>query len=191
MLLEGTDSTAVPGWTLPEAFYLTRQAGGARTLFDSAGFASFVLLPTLPERGYYSPRYDHVVTLYPGVESDRRPIGRFGQYALMRRAPIDVAVMRTGYSVDPAEGADAVPWLQGPFELWVSSPQAVAGRASDSPRVGRKAGRRLRLTVAGRPLSTAYRGPSLCTEVRLRRGRKVIDAVPLLVTEAVPAARRR
>lgn len=180
VLIEGADSTAVPGWTLPEAFFLTRERGGARTYFDSAGFPSFVILPSLPDAGYYSPGYAGVVSLYPGLRNGRRGLGRFGQYALEKRAPIDVAVMRTGYSADPGEGAAAVPWIQGPFELWISSPRATPA-ALRLKLGGRLAGTELRLrSASGRPLAPSRLGNDLCVDLRLHRGRTVIAAAPRL-----------
>jgi hypothetical protein len=177
ILLEGMDATAVPSFSLPAAYQLTRD-GGARISYDAGSAAAIALLRLLPASRYYDPGYRYVVTTYPGIHSGRRLISRHGLYALMRRSPIDVAVMRPGWALDPAEGAEAVPWLQGPVRLVVASP--VAGPAS------------LRLGFAGPQAATTaitVRGQGVrveasdaqfpvCVPLRLRSGLTTLTLTP-------------
>ena len=158
LLLEGMDATSVPLWDTPEAYYLARQAPGSRISFDARGIAATALFRVLPARRYYSPDYRFVVTTFPGLRSGRRLISRHGPYALVRRAPIDVLITRPGWAFDPAQGAAAVPWLQGPLQLWISSP--AAGPAGLRYTLGGPRAAATRLRFAGPAVERA--GTALC-----------------------------
>lgn len=180
LLLEGMDSTSVPLWDTPQAYYLAGEVGNARISFDGRGVAPTALLRVLPPGRYESPDYRYVVTTFPGLRSGRRLISRHGTYALMRRAPFDVAVLRPGWAFDPADEAGASPWLQGPLQLQIASP--TAGPASlrlalDGPLAGRTSLRLGGDPVAG--VSAVARAPRDCVPLELERGLNLVNLAPV------------
>ena len=94
---------------------------GGGSVFDAGGQGPQYLLVPAPFDRFYSSRYGYVFSGFAGLESGRRPLATRGTYTVAERAPIDVAVVRTGYSIDPADGARAIPWVTVPFEFWISS----------------------------------------------------------------------
>lgn len=184
VLLEGAEATASGTWGPMELYYLARdidprdRSGGrpaVRLLFDPE---PKTLLPVNPAAGfYYSPRYGYVVTTFPGVRDGRRTIARDGIYTLARRAAVDVSIVRTGWALDPSEGASATPWVQGPFELWISSPRSGPG-ALRLRLGGPLAGSSIAFAAGGRALRAVHRGSSVCVGVSLRRGRTVVRVSP-------------
>ena len=65
-----------------------------------------------------------MLSAFPGVRSDRKPLAIRGEYGLFRRAPTDVAVVGASTAIDPNAGRDAIPWLLNPVQLWISSTRA-------------------------------------------------------------------
>jgi len=179
LLLEGMDATAVPLWDTPQAYYLASEPGNARISFDGRGVAPTALLRALPQGSYESPDYRYVVTTFPGIESGRRLISRHGTYALMRRAPIDIAVTRPGWAFDPRDGGGAAPWLQGPLQLRIASPETGPGALR--LRLEGRLAKDVRLRLAGAPLGsgeTVIRQGG-CVSLRLARGFETVDVTPL------------
>lgn len=180
LLLEGMDATSVPLWDTPQAYYLASEPGNARISFDGRGVAPTALLRVLPESRYDSPDYRYVVTTFPGVRSGRRLISRHGTYALMRRAPIDVAITRPGWALDPGDGRGAAPWLQGRLQLRIASPRpgiaalrlALRGPLAQSTPLGLKGG-------ALRGGGTVLPRGGGCVSLRLASGASTVDATPL------------
>jgi hypothetical protein len=126
VLLEGLDA-GYPANDYFDAPALIDAVGatGARESFDPArsinlygnGYAQRTPDPS------YQPSYGLVVTRFGGVDTGRRKVGSAGPFAVLRRAPIDVGIFRTGWALDQGRGETAVPWILGPFELWISAPQ--------------------------------------------------------------------
>ncbi|MDX6696615.1 MAG: hypothetical protein QOE65_12 [Solirubrobacteraceae bacterium] len=189
ILLAGVDATAAPRWTMPDVYYHLR-GGGRRLSLDGGVEAGFSLALGPPSKQFadafrwaqvpftYDPAYRYVVTPFQGLASGRRLVAAHGRWGLYRRAPIDVAVMRTGWAHDAAEGARAIPWLQGPFELWVSSPRARRAALWISLRRPLHDGATLAFSSAGAtlPVRRVVDDGRMCVDVSLRAGRTVVRA---------------
>jgi hypothetical protein len=192
VLIEGADATVAPLWTLPEAYALVAGASGTRISIDPGSpFARTFNLGLPPRPPLYAPTYRHVVTTFPGLVGDRRPIARHGIYSLVRRAPIDVALMRPGWALDPGERSRAGPWLQGPFQLWVSGP--ATAQVAVTVTLGGPLAASAGLSFAGRSPGprVVQRGRSSCVEARLDHGLAVLradlDLPPAAAAGAFPA----
>ena len=189
ILLEGADASGAEKYSVPAFYYLAR-GGGRRIVFDAGGVGTQYLMSPRPPEAYYSPDYAYVFTGFPGLKSGRTVVAQSGSYALERRASVDVAVARTGYAQDPAEGRGAIPWVTVPFELWVASPKA----AVTSLRIGLQrptgSSATLRLFDAdGLPVPTAAVGNELCARVQLNAGRTTLRAEPVLPVPPPPLVR--
>jgi hypothetical protein len=190
ILLEGADASAAEKYSVPAFYYLAR-GEGHQVRFDASGPGTQYLMSPSPPEAYYAPDYDYVLTAFPGVATGRTAIQVEGPYALSRRAPLDVSIVRTGYAQDPSESSRAIPWVTGPFELWGTSPREMTAPL----RIGlrRPAGSTATLDLAtadGRQLAVApLAGDVLCVTVPLREGRTVLRADPVLPTPPVPVVR--
>lgn len=181
ILIEGTDGSVVPFFTLPAVYYEARGGGRARPSFDATGPGGAYL--GAGERGddFYDPGYQYVVSAYPGIATNRTLLGRAGPVTLSRRAPVDVLPTQTGWSLDPNVETGAIPWINGDFQLWISSPRArpVAVRVTlDRPLHDRAT---LDFARAGGPL-TVHRAPGggrLCLSLPARAGRTVVTVHPV------------
>lgn len=177
VLVEGLNSTAALGFNVPASYFLLRRDADADVSLDTEGGGVQYLGPQLPPPEYYSSRYTHVLSSFPGIRSDRKPIAAAGGYALYERADVDVAVMRAGYAVDPSEEERAVPWLTGHFDLWVSS--SLARRRSlilDLAPAPANGGRVL-LDRAGTPLAALKDGSRMCVDLVLPTGLTILSGV--------------
>ena len=125
--MEAADASVAPKWTVPELYYFSRRLSRPDISFVPSGDAGLYLgVSPLADRGhFYDPAYSHVVSPFPGLKTNRLELAQRGTYALYRRAPIDVGIVGTGWALDPDEGATAIPWLNGGFELWLSSGRPV------------------------------------------------------------------
>ena len=137
-----------------------------------------------PGQESYTPDYDVVVTRFGAVRTARRMVGHAGPFAVFHRAPIDVALVGTGWAVDEdTRASDAIPWLREDFELWISS-----SRLSESEIVIRVEGpqaRGVRFEAQLRaqtalPVIRRVRGQSveLCLRARLLPGVTPITVKP-------------
>jgi hypothetical protein len=190
ILLEGADASAAEKYSVPAFYYLAR-GEGHQVRFDASGPGTQYLMSPSPPEAYYAPDYDYVLTAFPGVATGRRMIKVEGPYALSKRAPVDVSVVRTGYAQDPSEGPRAIPWVAGPFELWVASPREMRTslriglrRRAESPatlRLTDESGRAVRVTPAGAGV--------LCATVPLRMGRTRFRVEPGRPTPPAPPLR--
>jgi hypothetical protein len=105
-------------------------------------------------------------------------------------------VTATGYALDPSEGRSAVPWLQGPFELWIASPRAGRFALRLGLRGPRAGSTRYAAAYRGRGLPSVRSrgGTALCIATRLRRGRTIVQITPRFVRphpRTFPPLRRR
>ena len=179
LLIEAPDASPVPVWTAAEALWLARQAGVEASIDEQA---PFYIGPPLPRDDYYSPAYAFVLSPFGGIRTDRRLIDGRRRFSLYRRAPIDVTVARTGWALDPAEGRSAIPWVNAPFQLWLTT--RTAARAALTVELARPQRDRASLSfaVAGRPAAARAmaEGSRLCVELALRPGRTVVDVQPVL-----------
>jgi hypothetical protein len=119
LFLEAADASAAPPWSLPETYFLARHTGSRELSYASQGNASAYLAASLV---VYSPGYEYVLTPFSGMLTDRKLVKRIGAFGVYRRARFDAAIVDSGWSMDPSEGTHAVPWITGPFQLWISSP---------------------------------------------------------------------
>lgn len=187
VFLEGTDASPVGGWTWLEADYLASRAPGARVSFLTQGVA----LP-LPGEQYYSPDYDYVLTTFGGVDSGRERVRDLGLYSLHRRAPVDVVIADTSWSVDTADSPRAVPWVGTPFSLRLSGDAAAAALTVSYTRALGD-GAALRFSQAGSPLPATERRAddsevTVCLDVPLA-GVATVSVVPV-PDRAAPATFR-
>ncbi len=111
LMLEGIDATPAPGWTLLELTYLAHEG--------RADLTSMIWAPFGP--GFYTHEYNYVATPFGGLRGNRRLVAHHGTYSLFERAPLDVVIADTGWSVAPQDAPNAVPWVSRPFELNVAS----------------------------------------------------------------------
>ena len=159
ILVEGAEATYAPKWTVPEAYYAARSLDDARPALPLARDDALYLGAGAgtPASQFYDPDYGYVLTAFPGVRSDRKPLAIRGEYGLFRRAPTDVAVVGASTAIDPNAGRDAIPWLLNPVQLWISSQRP------------RRAGVlvRLRHGESARPLLQAERGRQPADDVPL------------------------
>ncbi|MDX6619057.1 MAG: hypothetical protein QOK36_1443, partial [Gaiellales bacterium] len=125
VLLEGSDSAHNAAYSMSVMYYAAHEMNAPRVSFDVDPFATYEIGSPLGPRAYYSPRYQYVLTAFAGVANGRKILVRHANYALERRAPTDVAITHTGWVLDPAEGAAAIPWVSNAFGLRVSSAQDV------------------------------------------------------------------
>jgi hypothetical protein len=119
LFLEAADASAAPPWSLPETYFLARHTGSRELSYASEGNASAYLAASAV---VYSPGYEYVLTPFSGMHTDRKLVKRVGAFGVYRRARFDAAVVDSGWSMDSSEGTRAVPWITGPFQLWISTP---------------------------------------------------------------------
>jgi hypothetical protein len=132
ILVEGGDATVAPKWSTPGTYWFARGIRDAKvSVLPLADSGAYLGLGVESGGRLWDPGYEYVLTSFPGIRRDRERIAMRGTYALDRRGRIDVAIARTGWAVDPAEGAGAIPWLAGAFELWISAPPDVESVAVD------------------------------------------------------------
>jgi hypothetical protein len=191
VLIEGSDSAIASPFELPAAYYETRGLPKRRVSFDALFPATAYLSPDRPPELYYSPDYTYVVSAFTGVESNRTLLARHGSYALFRRAPIDVVISRTGWSINAAGRSHAIPWITRPFQLRISSRKRQ--RAALRLRIAHPAdsGSTLSFRQAGQglPVVRSPDGLRVCVDLLLRRGLTVLDVEPLFETPVVLVGR--
>jgi len=199
VLIEGADSTWFqPTFFLPSVYYETRGIQGVSVSFDAPPETTLLLTPVRwPEpsgfrdtRRFYTSGYDYVVSPFNGVSSNRLLIARGGPVSLYRRAPIDVVISRTGWSLDPADAERRLPWVGQPFVLRISSPSAR--RAALTVRLTRPAGGRstLEFERRGERLPATAPAPDrLCVDVVLARGQTEVSVRPRFEKLLVPPIR--
>jgi hypothetical protein len=176
ILIEGAAAAGAPWFMVPATYYLLR-GPGVHVSFDARDWADY-LGPTRPFEEYFGD-YRYVLTAFPGVHSERRVVARDGPYALLERAAIDVAIGRTGPALEVPAGADPVPWLTRPFELWISSPEHREAALSI-----------VSFVPAGRSITWSFRkggsvvpaigtgdGSQICVGLMLEPGTIVVDVV--------------
>ena len=183
MLLEGSDSSNNAAYSMSSMYYAAHKMNDPRLSFDVDPFATYEIGSPLGPTGYYSPRYQYVLTAFGGVESDRKVLVRHSNFALERRAPIDVAITHTGWSLDPSEGATAIPWVAAPFTLRVSSTQNVP--TAVTVRIRRPLGDQPTLQfldARGRPMQTfrSADGAAFCTVTSVTGGHAKLLSQPIL-----------
>jgi hypothetical protein len=182
VLVEGAEASSAPKWTVPEAYYTARGLHGARPSLPLARDDALYLGlgAANPPDQLYAPSYDYVLSAFPGVRSGRTPLVKRGTHALFRRAPTDVAIVGASSALDPAEGREAIPWVLGPLQLWISAPRSR--RAAVLVRLRHREGERplLQLLKEGRRLPTfsAADRSSVCAETLLGRGLTILTAQP-------------
>jgi hypothetical protein len=192
VLVEGAESTYAPKWTVPEAYYATRSLDDARPSLPLARDDALYLGvgAGTPPGQFYDSHYRYVLSAFPGVRSDRKPLAVRGDYGLFRRAPIDVAVVGATTAIDPNAGRGTIPWLLTPVQLWISAPRAERAGVLLRLRHGENARPLLQLSQVGNPLTTFHSRDrsQVCAEVGLRRGLTILTAEPAFPTQP-PASR--
>lgn len=119
LLVEGAESgpDVAPFFDVPAALYLT-SVTGRLVRYPEVGLA-YLFGAGLPTTSY-APDYRYVLSRFPGMRTDRRPLRRFGQYGLYERAEVDVLVIAQ-QARDVLDLRDeAIPWLRGPVTLRVA-----------------------------------------------------------------------
>jgi hypothetical protein len=164
-------------------YYAAHEMNDPRLSFDVDPFATYEIGSPLGPTGYYSPRYQYVLTAFAGVKSDRKVLVRHSNFALERRAPIDVAITQTGWSLDPGEGAAAIPWVSAPFALRVSSAQNL--RTAVTVEIRRPLGDHPTLQfldARGRPMRTfrSADGSAFCAVTPVTGGQATVLSQPIL-----------
>jgi hypothetical protein len=190
VLVEGAEATYAPKWTVPEAYYATRSLDDARPALPLARDDALYLGAGAgtPPGQFYDPRYRYVLSAFPGVRSDRKPLAVRGDYGLFRRAPIDVAVVGASTAIDPNAGPGTIPWLLNPVQLWISAPRAERASVLLRLRHGEKARPLLQLSQVGNPLRTFHSRDrsQVCAEVGLGRGLTILTAEPAFPPQPPP-----
>jgi len=201
VLVEGADATWLdPTFVTSAIYYEIRGLDGVTPFLDAERHATLELAPVRwPEaagvanpRKLYSARYQFVLSPFAGVRSRRALLAGDGVVWLFRRAPIDVVISRTRWVIDPdAEAAEAVPWIDQPFLMRVSSPRAQPIALRLRLLQPRKDFSTVTLARGGRPLPVTYSADrsKLCADLRARSGETVVEVVPQLRTPP-PAAGR-
>jgi hypothetical protein len=180
IFIEAMDATAAPKWTVPASYYLTQPPGPDRISFVPAGdSAQYLGLPTLSTgTAFYSSNYRYVVTPLSAVRSDRRLLVTHPPYGLYERAPIDVALVNTGWVMDFG-AKHPLAWIQRPFELWIASPRP--GPASLSIRLRMSGGPSTLTFRSGKTTLNALHSADereLCVPLRLKNGLTRIAVEP-------------
>jgi hypothetical protein len=182
VLVEGAEATYAPKWSVPEAYYAARSLDDARPALPLARDDALYLGAGAgtPAGRFYDPHYRYVLSAFPGVRSDRKPLAIRGAYGLFRRAPTDVAVVGASTALDPAAGRDAMPWLLSPVQLWISAERAQRVGVLLRLRHGEKTRPLLQLSEVGNPLTTFHSRDRLevCAEVSLAKGLTILTAEP-------------
>jgi hypothetical protein len=182
VLVEGAEATYAPKWTVPEAYYAARSLDDARPSLPLARDDALYLGvgSGTPTGKFFDPHYRYVLTAYPGVRSDRKPLAVRGDYGLFRRAPIDVAVIGASSAIDPNAGRDTIPWLLNPVQLWISGQHSGRAGVLVHLRHGESARPLLQLTQSGNPLTTFHSRDrsEVCAEVMLEKGLTALTAEP-------------
>ena len=180
VLIDAPDADYAAPFQLPAAYFLLRESSETFISFDASGVAPSYLGPFhLPLTEFYSPTYDYVLTPFAGMATGRRVIEQHGNFALERRRPVDVTLARSGWTLDANQGAEAIPWVQGQFLIWIASPkrQQVGVRVSlDRPLQDDAT---LTFSRNGRPLRVVRTadGAELCVPLQVAAGK-----TPLLVS---------
>ena len=191
LLVEGAEASDAPKWTVPETYYAARGIDGARPslplIRDDALYLG-VGVPKSP-RQFYAPTYDYVLSAFPGLRSNRTLLASRGNYALFQRAATDVAIVGASSALDPAEGKEAIPWLLGPLQLWISAPVPRRVGVMLSLR-HREAERPLLHLVSGRkplPTFSSADHSRVCADAMLGRGLTILTAEPDFPSRLPPA----
>jgi hypothetical protein len=194
LLLEGLDASAAPKWTVPGTYYFASLGRtGPRISIVPSGDAGIYLRTGIdPGERYYSSDYAYVMTPFGGIASARTPIRRAGNLTLFRRAEIDVALVGTGWAIDPAEDAHAIPWVQEPFEVWLSTGdrrEPIALEVGLERPLGVASS--LDFSVARRHIGalSSLDGSQLCVQLERGRDPLVVDVEPRFDRPPRPAVR--
>jgi hypothetical protein len=192
VLVEGAEAGYAPKWTVPDAYYAARSIDNARPSLPLARDDALYLgaAAGTPPRQFYDPGYGYVLSAFPGVRSERKPLAISGGFGVFRRAPTDVAIVGANSALDPSAGSDAIPWLLTPLQLWVSSRQAGPAAIVIHLRHGTDARPLLQLREEGNLLTTFHsrNRSEVCAEVSLVQGLTILTAVPDFPSQA-PAGR--
>ena len=174
LMLEGIDATPAPGWTLLELTYLAHEG--------RADLTSMIWAPFGP--GFYTPDYGYVATPFGGLRGERRLVARHGTYSLFERAPLDVVIADTGWSVAPEDAPNALPWVSKPFELNVASARTGPGHLEVDYLRPLRRGSIAFFDAAWAPLPTATsaRPPAVraCIDLDLVVGRNIVRGLPVV-----------
>jgi hypothetical protein len=192
MLLEGSDSAHNSAFSMSSMYYAAHEMNDPRLSFDVDPFATYEIGSPLGPTAYYSPRYQYVLTAFAGIDNGRRVLVRHSNFALERRAPIDVAITHTGWALDPREGAAAIPWVSGPFTLRISSTQNVRTAITIKIRRPLRDHPMLQfLDARGRPVRTfrSQDGSSFCAVTTVTGGQATLRS-QLILDQAPPVVGR-
>jgi hypothetical protein len=190
LFLDGTDAVPAANFTIPATYELLGEVGVERVSLDARNPTTVAYLGAPDPSAAYRPDYALVLSPFAGLRSGRRTLARAGNYVLQRRAVVDVGLAGEGVVVDPREGKNAIPWIVGPFELWVASPfrwsgSIVIGLQQPSGGTGSVV-----LAAGGRPLRMTNTDETICADVRFSAGRTTIEVLPtfnpLSVVAGVP-----
>jgi hypothetical protein len=180
LMLEGIDATPAPGWTLLELTYLAHEGGAELT--------SMIWEPFGP--GFYTPDYRFVATPFGGLRGDRRLVAHHGTYSLFGRAPLDVVIANTGWSVAPGDAPHAIPWVLQPFELNVAAARPGPAHLEVDYLRPLRRGTIAFFDAAYAALPTAANdrpaAVRACVDLTLAAGRNTVRAVPVI--ERPPAS---
>ena len=181
MLIEGSDAEHNPIYGTSTMYFAAHAINEPRLSFDVVPIATYELGAPLGPDAYYSPRYDYVLTAFAGLNNGRKVLARRSHFALERRAPVDVAMTRTGWALDPHEGSAAIPWVSTTFTLRVSS----AGNAQVAVTVGIRRPlhdhpRLQFLDTRGRAQRTFFSadGSRFCTVAHISHGQATVGVQP-------------
>ena len=128
VLVEGAESASsfAGFFWVPAALNLVAESG-ARPTYDGS-VSKWIAANGFPGDPF-RPDYRLVVTRYGGVRSPRTLVGQAGRFSVFERQGLDAQIVTRGaWSVpNDVRGADALPWLSGPFDIVVSG---TAGSAT-------------------------------------------------------------
>jgi hypothetical protein len=192
VLIEGSDSAHNPIYATSAMYYAAHNMNKPRLSFDVDPLATYELGAPLGHERYYSPRYEYVLTAFAGVNNGREILARRSHFALERRAPVDVAITHTGWSLDPHEGSAAIPWIPGRFTLRVSSSRDARAAITVGIRRALHDHPTLQFVDArGRPQQTFHSadGSAFCTMTNVKNGQATLYGQPSF-DQPPPAASR-
>jgi hypothetical protein len=191
LLVEGAEASDAPKWTVPETYYAARGLHGARPSLplvrDDALYLGVGVAKS--PRQFYAPTYDYVLSAFPGLRSNRTLLASRGTYGLFHRAATDAAIVGASSAIDPAEGKEAIPWLLGPLQLWISAPSRRRVGVLLSLR-HREAERPLLQLASGRtplPTFSSADRSRVCADAALGRGLTILTAEPDFPSRLPPA----
>jgi hypothetical protein len=181
MLIEGSDSAHNPPYATSTMYYAAHDMNNPRLSFDVDPFGTYELGAPLGFAAYYSPRYEYVLTAFGGVKNGRKVLARRSNFALERRAPVDVAITHAGWALDPREGYAAIPWIAGPFTLRISSTRDARTAITVTIRRPLRDHPTLQfLDADGHPQRTSYSSDSssFCTVATVAAGLATVRVQP-------------